>query len=119
MQINVVVMSGIAAADVAVREVGDTGTMKASFFLDQFEHYTHKGEKKIKKHSVQVECWGPVSKVAAQYVGKGKQLTVKGELQTSSWKSDDGTWNNRVFIKADSIDLLGEKRLPGTVDENF
>jgi single-strand DNA-binding protein len=118
MQINVVVLSGQAAADTTT-EVLPNGTMKASFILEQFESYTHKGEKKVKRHSIQVECWAETAKIAAEWIGKGKQLTVKGSLQSNSWKDSNGKWVNKHVIKADSFDLIGPKCQPGQVDSNF
>lgn len=118
MQINVLVQSGQAASD-AVIETLSNGTVKASFILEQYENYTHNGQKKVRRHSIQVECWGNTAKIAAEYIGKGKQIVVHGKLQANSWKSPDGSWNNKHVIKAESIDLIGAKRQPGTLDESF
>ena len=118
MQINTIVLSGQAAADTSV-ETLPNGTTKASFILEQFENYTHKGEKKTKRHSIQVECWGPTAKIAAEYIGKGKQVVIHGKLQSNSWKNSDGNWVNKHVVKAESIDLIGAKRQPGQVDSDF
>lgn len=118
MQINVLVMSGKAASD-AVIETLPGGSIKASFILEQHKRYTKNGEKKVKRQSIQVECWGETAKIAAEYIGKGKEIIVQGELQSNSWKDNDNRWHNRHSLKAESIDLIGAKRQPGTLDESF
>jgi single-strand DNA-binding protein len=118
MQINTCVMSGRAAADASIKTL-EGGAVKATFILEQWEHFAASTGRKPKRHSIQVEAWGKVATVIATYVGKGKQLVVHGQIVSNSWKDANDQWQNRISLKAESIDLVGEKRLPGETDENF
>jgi single-strand DNA-binding protein len=118
MQINTCVMSGRAAADASIKTL-DNGTVKGGFILEQWEHFAASTGRKPKRHSIQVEAWGTVATRIATYVGKGKEVTVHGKIQSNSWKDANGVWQNRIVLKAADIDFLGEKRMPGEVDQSF
>ena len=118
MQINTIVLSGNAAADSVVTALPN-GTIKALFILEQIEHFTHKGQKQTKRHSIQVECWAETAKIAAEWIGKGKQVVVHGKLQSNSWKDASGKWVNKHVVKAESIDLVGPKCQPTRASADY
>ena len=111
-------MSGRSASDAPTVETLKNGTIKATFILEQWEKFGAGSGKQPKRHSIQVQCLGKTAQIAAEYIGKHKQLTVKGELKSNNWKKADGTWVNDHYLLADSFDLIGPKMQPESGD-NF
>ncbi len=68
------------------RKVGDNWTDEASFF--------------------DVVVWGRSAESLNQYLTKGKQIGVMGELRQNRWEQD-GQNRSRVEIVANNIQLLG------------
>ena len=53
-----------------------------------------------------VTLWGKGAEAVAQYMLKGKQVGVSGELDYDTWEKE-GTKHTRVSIKAHDVQLLG------------
>ena len=53
-----------------------------------------------------VTLWGKLAESLSQYLTKGKQIAVSGELRQDRWEQD-GQHRSRVKINASSIQLLG------------
>lgn len=54
-----------------------------------------------------VVLWGRLGESINQFLVKGKQVAVNGELRQNRWTSDDGTNHSTVEIVADGVQLLG------------
>ena len=50
--------------------------------------------------------WGKPAEAIKPYITKGKQLGIDGRLKQDRWEKD-GNKYNRIYIIADSIQLLG------------
>ena len=68
------------------KKTGDQWTDKASFF--------------------DVSLWGKVGESLSQYLVKGKQVAIDGELVQDRWEQD-GQKRSRVSVSARTIQLLG------------
>ncbi len=55
-----------------------------------------------------VILWGKIAERLTEYLKKGKQIGVTGELRQNRWEQD-GNKRSRVEIVADNIQLLGGK----------
>ena len=55
---------------------------------------------------VDVAYWGKAGEAVAQYLSKGKQVAVSGEL---SLKPAEGTYPAKLSVRASSVTLLGSK----------
>jgi single-strand DNA-binding protein len=55
-----------------------------------------------------VTIWGKMGEAIAQYLVKGKQIGVEGELRQSKWEQD-GQTRSKVEIVANNVQLLGGK----------
>lgn len=57
------------------------------------------------------ECalFGKSSESLAQYLIKGKQVAVSGEMRQERWTSQDGQNQSRVVVVISSISLMGSK----------
>lgn len=54
-------------------------------------------------------CFGRLAEIAAQYLQKGSQCFIEGELRTNSWERD-GVRHQRTEIRASDLGLLGGSR---------
>ena len=62
----------------------------------------------------EVVLWGRQGEALNQYLLKGKQVAVQGELKQDRWEQD-GQNRSKVYVKAENIQLLGggtEKTAP-------
>jgi len=79
-----------------------------------------------------VTVFGRQGEAIANYMTKGKQVGVEGQLRQDRWESQDGTRRSKVGIDANSIQLLGgrsggdagegwtgDNRLDGASQSNF
>lgn len=55
-----------------------------------------------------VVIWGKMGEAIAQYLVKGKQIGVEGELRQNRWEQD-GQPRSKVEIVANNVQLLGGK----------
>lgn len=57
-----------------------------------------------------VTCWGRTAELVAEYLAKGRQLGVSGELRHNTWKDrDTGDNRSRVEINARNITFVGNR----------
>lgn len=58
-----------------------------------------------------VELWGGLAEMAANYLDKGSQIAIKGELRLERWQ-DKATGKERFApkIRATGIEILSSKR---------
>lgn len=70
------------------RKVDDQWTDEASFF--------------------DIVIWGKTGEAIAQYLVKGKQIAIDGELRQNKWEQD-GQTRSKVEVVANNVQLLGGK----------
>lgn len=60
---------------------------------------------------VDVECWDRLAETCAQYLKKGRYVTVTGQLRQDRWKDNDGKSHSRLKIVAQNVRFgFGERR---------
>ncbi len=64
-----------------------------------------------------VTAWGRQGEALNQYLQKGQEIAVTGELRQDRWEKD-GQKRSKVGIKANSIKLLGGKSNGGQSNNN-
>jgi single-strand DNA-binding protein len=57
-----------------------------------------------------VVLWGRQGEALNQYLQKGKQIGVDGELRQERWEQQDGQKRSRIEVAANNIQLLGGGR---------
>ncbi len=55
---------------------------------------------------IDVETWERTAEVCMQYLKKGREVMIDGELNLSTWTGKDGSSQNKLFIKADKVKFL-------------
>lgn len=66
----------------------------------------------VKTNWVDCELWGKRGEAIAQYLSKGSQVVVSGELSTREYDKQDGTKGFGLRCRVAEITLVGGKREP-------
>ena len=61
---------------------------------------------------VDVTAFGPLAKVCAQYLAKGRRAAVTGRLELDEWEAADGSPRRRHKIVADQVEFLDPAERP-------
>jgi single-strand DNA-binding protein len=56
-----------------------------------------------------VTLWGKLAENVSEYITKGKQIFVQGELTASEWTTNEGQQRTTLEVNADTIKLLGSQ----------
>lgn len=65
-----------------------------------------------------ITIWGRRGESLSNYMTKGRQIAVDGQLRQDRWESQDGTKRSRVEIVADNINFVSAPRDGGGSSEN-
>jgi single-strand DNA-binding protein len=68
---------------------------------------TENGERKEDVEFHRIVAWQKLAEICGKYLIKGKQVYVKGRLQTRSWKGQDGNDRQTTEIVIDEMIMLG------------
>ena len=109
--VNKVILIGNVTRDVESKAL-PSGSSVASLSLAVNRSYkTESGEKREEVTFVDVELWGRVAEIAAQYVKKGSPLYVEGRLKMDSWEDKEtGQKRSKMKVVGEAIQLLGSKK---------
>lgn len=98
--INRVTLMGRLGKDPEIRAVGDDKV--ASFSVATSETWKDKetGEKRDRTEWHSVVVWGPMAKVAEQYLRKGARVHIEGASRTRKWQDQSGNdrWTTEVVL---------------------
>lgn len=97
--LNSVSLIGRLTRDAELKQVGDKNLLSFSIAIN--------GYKKDDVSFFQFELWGKQGEAIAQWMTKGKQVAVKGELKQKRWQAQDNSTREQVLIIANSVQLLG------------
>lgn len=59
---------------------------------------------------ITVTTWAATAEAVVQYVGKGREIGVTGELRSNNWTDNEGNKHQRVTISARKVDFLREPK---------
>jgi len=107
--LNKVMAIGNLGSDPETRYV-PSGAAVTTFSIAVSESWTDKqtGEKKERTEWINVEVWGKAAEACAQYLSKGSQCFVEGQLQTDSWEDkNSGQTKYRTKVHAQNVQFLG------------
>lgn len=107
MSINKAIILGFAAKDPEIREVG--GVKCATFSVPTTKKFKGKDgniQEKTAWHNI--VCWRNTADIVENYVKKGTQIYIEGEIDYRSWESN-GEKKYATDIVASTIQLLGKK----------
>lgn len=67
---------------------------------------------------INITAWGKLAEICGQYLRKGKQVLIEGEIRTRSYETQDGQKRTSFEINASSMQMLGSKGDSGYVNES-
>ena len=72
--------------------------------------YTNKeGERVTETELHNIVAWGKTADIIEKYVGKGKEVILKGKLTTRSYETKEGEKRYTTEVVCDEIVMLGNK----------
>ena len=108
--INKVIVLGNVGKEPETRSF-DSGDTVTNFSVATSEKWKDKttGESKESTEWHRVSCFGKLSDIASKYVKKGDKIYVEGSLRTRKWTDASGVEKYSTEVKAEKIELLGQK----------
>jgi len=107
--INNVLIAGNLTCDPSFRKTTN-GTPVANFFIASNRKFKdNNGQWRENVCYVGVVAWYKLAESCYENLKKGSAVIIDGELQSRSWRNDDGTSRNVVEIKARRIQFLNRK----------
>ena len=100
---NKIILSGGITRDAELSFIGSTGTPKMSFSLAVERGYQKKGEEK-RVDFINCEMLGKHTENLYQYITKGKQIFIEGELNIDSYMKDDER-KTYTKVKVDKLEF--------------
>lgn len=96
--------TGRVTRDAVVESVGAKGTQITKFGMANntgFGQYA-------KTNFFNVQVWGHTGAAIAQYLKKGKQIAVTGQLENQKWTGKDGLEHDSWNLTCQSVTLLAD-----------
>ena len=107
MSVNKVILVGRLGADPEMRYTSD-GTAVASFRIATTKKWTNQnGEKEERTEWHRIVAWRRLGEICGEYLSKGRQIYIEGELQTRSWEDKDGIRRWVTEVVASNMQMLG------------
>ena len=107
--INNVLVAGNLTCDPSFRKTTN-GTPVANFFIASNRKFKdNNGQWRENVCYVGVVAWYKLAESCFENIKKGSAVIIDGELQSRSWRNDDGSSRNVVEIKARRIQFLNRK----------
>lgn len=106
--VNKVILIGHLGADPEVRYT-QSGTAVANLRLATNESYKDKnsGERVEKTEWHRVVGWGKLAEIMGEYLKKGRQVYIEGQLQTRQWQDKEGNTRYSTEVRASDMVMLG------------
>ena len=101
---TVTIIGGLVR-EAEVRTVGDYAVINMTVAS------TKKLKDKEKTCYAPVEYWVKASSKLPQYLKKGTQVALSGELETQSWEKE-GQKFSKLIVRANTLQLIGGKSAP-------
>ncbi|WP_412062769.1 single-stranded DNA-binding protein [Rubrivirga sp. IMCC45206] len=105
--VNKVILIGNLGQDPELRYTG-SGTAVCNMRLATTESYKDRDGNQVENtewHTV--VAWARLAEICGEYLSKGRQVYIEGQLQTRQWEDKDGNTRYSTEIKAREMQMLG------------
>ena len=108
--VNKIILVGHLGADPETRHT-QSGTTVSNIRVATSESYNDRttGERVEKTEWHRVVCWDKLAEIVDQYLTKGRQVYIEGQIQTRQWKDRDGNTRYTTEVRATDLVMLGGK----------
>jgi single-strand DNA-binding protein len=117
-EINSVVIAGNLTKDPVFRQTNSGGTPVVNFSIAcnrRFRDSNHQWQEDV--CYVGVVAWNKLAESCRDNLKKSSAVLIDGELQSRTWKAQDGFSRTVVEIKARRIQFLNKRKKNGEEDE--
>ncbi|MBM3163265.1 MAG: single-stranded DNA-binding protein [Chlorobi bacterium] len=117
-EINSVIIAGNLTKDPVFRQTNSGGTPVVNFSIAcnrRFRDSNHQWQEDV--CYVGVVAWNKLAESCRDNLKKSSAVLVDGELQSRTWKAQDGSSRTVVEIKARRIQFLNKRKRNGEEDE--
>ena len=106
--VNKVILVGRLGDDPVVRHTNN-GDAIANLSVATSESWNDKatGQKQERTEWHKVSMFGKLAEIAGQYLNKGSQVYIEGQLQTRKWQDKSGQDRYTTEIRANQMRMLG------------
>ncbi len=105
--VNKVILLGRLGADPEIRYT-QTGTPVATLSLATNKTWKNKeGQKQEKTEWHRVILWSKLAELSGQYLSKGREVYIEGELQTRSWEDKEGQKKYTTEVVGQTLQFIG------------
>ena len=105
--VNKVILIGNLGSDPELRYTG-SGTAVCNFSLATSESYKDRDGNQVENTEWhRVVAWARLAEICGEYLKKGRQVYIEGQLQTRQWEDKDGNTKYTTEIKAREMQMLG------------
>lgn len=101
---NKVVLVGRLTKDPELKFAQGTGTAVATFTVAVNRRFKREGQPEA--DFIPVVVFGKTAEATANYMSKGKLLSISGNIQTRNYEAKDGTRRYVTEVIADEVDFL-------------
>ena len=106
---NVAMIIGRLVADPELRYIPSTGKAVATFSVAVDRGFKGAdGQKQTDFFNVVV--WGKTAENCSNFIGKGRQVAIKGSIQNRSYEDNNGAKKYITEIVADEVQFLDKKK---------
>lgn len=107
--INKVILVGNLGGDPELRYTG-SGTAVCNFSVATTESYKDRDGNQVENTEWhRVVAWARLAEICGEYLSKGRQVYIEGQLQTRQWEDKDGNTRYTTEIKAREMQMLGSR----------
>lgn len=107
--INKVILVGNLGGDPELKYTG-SGTAVCNFTIATNESYKDSDGNMVDKTEWhRIVAWGRLAEICGEYLKKGRQVYIEGQLQTRSWEDKDGNTRYTTEVKAREMQMLGSR----------
>lgn len=110
--VNMVMIAGNLTNDPSFRHTTN-GTPVANFYIASNRRFKdNSGQWRENVCYIGIVAWYKLAESCYENLHKGSAVLIDGELQSRTWKNEDGTSKNVVEIKARRIQFLNKRQAP-------
>ena len=113
MSFNKAIIMGRLGKDPELKHTPN-GNPVCNFSMATSESWKDKsGQKQEKTNWHNIVIWGMLAERCAEYLKKGSQCLVEGQIETRSWEDKDGNKKYMTEINGKSVQFLDSKTTAG------
>ena len=116
--LNRVILIGRLVADPELKYT-PSGAAVTNFRIAVNRQFVNQQTKEREADFIDIVAWRQTAEFAANYLGKGRLISVEGRLQIRSYQTQDGSNRRVAEVVADSLQGLDRAKEPGEGGGSF